>query len=182
MKWKRGVWDAFAETAETLEPVGSREWRAGNRVRHGDAADVLSSLPASAYDLIYMDPPYTKDHYSRFYHVYEELFLYRYPTVSGHGLYPDRRFASPFSIKSKAIGAYERLFQQAARVAPAMVLSFPEATFLGQTEAVLFPVLEKSHNINEIICLQHLHSSLGGSPGFASTPVVELVIDCEARR
>lgn len=179
-KWDRSVWDAFVAAAEGFKRSGTAEWRRGNRVLCGDAPKILRSLPPRDSACVYMDPPYTKDHYSRFYHVYEELFLYRFPTVSGIGIYPDDRFVSRFSVKSLAGAAYRELFAEAARIAPSMVLSFPEHTFLGGTEDVLLPLLSDSHRVISIERVQHVHSTLGGSTGAASASVTELLVDCEA--
>jgi adenine-specific DNA-methyltransferase len=179
-KWDRSIWDAFVATAEAFGRSGTPQWRRGNRVLCGDAPKILRSLPRSDSSVVYMDPPYTKDHYSRFYHVYEELFLYRFPAVSGVGIYPDDRFVSRFSVKSLASSAYRELFAQAARVAQWMVLSFPEHTFLGGTEEVLLPLLSDTHRLSSIVRVPHVHSTLGGSTGAATVPVTELLMDCEA--
>ena len=179
-KWDRSIWDAFTAATDAFRQFGSAEWRRGNSVRCGDAPRVLSSLPEFDSAVVYMDPPYTKDHYSRFYHVYEELMLYRFPAVSGAGIYPDDRFASRFSIKSRAADAYRELFAEAARIAPWMVLSFPEQTFLGETEEVLLPLLSGTHGVKSISRVSHVHSTLGGSTGSAAVPVTELLVDCEA--
>lgn len=179
-KWRRSVWGAFLDSSSAVSPIGTKQWRAGNQVRCGSATNVLADMDAGSCEAVYMDPPYTRDHYSRFYHVYEELFLYRYPEVSGVGIYPDQRFASPFSIKSKAIAAYKDLFAQAGRVAPGLVVSFPTQTFLGATEHVLVPLINETHKVKSIERISHEHSSLGGSTGQAQHEVTELVIDCEA--
>ena len=60
-------------------------------------------------DLIYADPPYTADHYSRFYHVLETLVKYDYPSKELKGRYRIDRFASKFSMKSKAYAEFEKL-------------------------------------------------------------------------
>lgn len=50
---------------------------------------------------VYIDPPYTRDEYSRYYHVLEALVRYQPQAVSGKGRLPKRgsagRFASKFS-------------------------------------------------------------------------------------
>jgi adenine-specific DNA-methyltransferase len=55
---------------------------------------------------VYLDPPYTRDEYSRYYHVLETLVRYKYPVVSGKASIPKRseggRFASPFFTRNKA--------------------------------------------------------------------------------
>jgi adenine-specific DNA methylase len=76
--------------------------------------------------VIYADPPYTRDHYSRFYHVLETMCLGDSPEVSttlltgegatSRGLYRADRHQSPFCIKSQAPGAFREMFQGAGRV------------------------------------------------------------------
>ncbi len=51
-----------------------------HRVIRGDYREVLSDLRDAA--VIYADPPYTRDHYSRFYHVLETLCLRDSPEIS----------------------------------------------------------------------------------------------------
>jgi hypothetical protein len=48
--------------------------------------------------LVYIDPPYTREEYSRYYHVLETLVAYTYPSRSGIGLTPKpgERFRSEF--------------------------------------------------------------------------------------
>lgn len=86
-----------------------------HRVLRGDYREVLAEVQDVA--VIYADPPYTRDHYSRFYHVLETLCLRDCPDVStsyigptGRGLYRTDRHQSPFCIKSQAPGAFEALF------------------------------------------------------------------------
>jgi adenine-specific DNA-methyltransferase len=53
---------------------------------------------------VYLDPPYTRDEYSRYYHVLETLVRYDYPVVSGKASIPvkgpEGRFASEFFTRS----------------------------------------------------------------------------------
>ena len=57
--------------------------------------------------VVYLDPPYTRDEYSRYYHVLETLILYNYPPASGPAMVPDKgslnRFASEFFSRSSEI-------------------------------------------------------------------------------
>lgn len=52
---------------------------------------------------VYVDPPYTRDEYSRYYHVLEEIVRYQPQSVSGKGRLPQRgspgRFASSFNAR-----------------------------------------------------------------------------------
>jgi adenine-specific DNA-methyltransferase len=75
-------------------------------------------------DLVYADPPYTADHYSRFYHVLETLVKYDYPEIDGKGLYRKDRFASNFSIKSKSISEFDRLLSLVSSHSYKLLLSY----------------------------------------------------------
>lgn len=99
----------------------------------GDFEKCLETLPADVRT-VYADPPYTREHYSRFYHVLETISLRDTPKVStvkthgkihvSNGIYRAGRFQSPFCIKSQAIGAFDRMFALSAEDGRNMVLSY----------------------------------------------------------
>lgn len=106
---------------------------AGHRVVTGDFRNILENECHDAA-VVYADPPYTRDHYSRFYHVLETLCLRDMPTVSAtrldgygstsRGIYRDDRHQSPFCIKSKATSAFEQLFRRVANLKIPILLSY----------------------------------------------------------
>ena len=83
---------------------------------------------------VYADPPYTRDHYSRYYHVLETMSLRDNPSVAkvriggveriSRGVYRVHRHQSPFCIPSKASQAFSTLFTGVARVGLPLVLSY----------------------------------------------------------
>jgi adenine-specific DNA-methyltransferase len=88
---------------------------------------------------IYADPPYTRDHYSRFYHVLETIALGDEPEVSkvrigrstrlSRALYRAERHQSPFCIRTEVTGAFRGLFEHAVKLGAPLVLSYsPYAT------------------------------------------------------
>jgi hypothetical protein len=93
--------------------------------------------------VVYADPPYTRDHYSRFYHVLETLALGDEPGVAQNrsglratptrAIYRTVRHQSPFSIASSAGPAFERLFKAVAARDAALVLSY--SPYSGGTAA-----------------------------------------------
>jgi hypothetical protein len=99
----------------------------------GDYASFLQSYEGRL-GAIYADPPYTRDHYSRFYHVLETLCLRDSPRVSttrlggeqrmSRGMYRHERHQSPFCIKTQAPGAFGRLFVGARRFEVPLVVSY----------------------------------------------------------
>lgn len=84
--------------------------------------------------VVYADPPYTRDHYSRFYHVLETICLNDAPEISkvrskgkeliSRGIYRAERHQSPFCIKSKAPGAFKNLFAGVRKHEVPLVLSY----------------------------------------------------------
>lgn len=98
-----------------------------------DYYEALGTLPDDV-KIVYADPPYTRDHYSRFYHVLETIALNDYPVVTrsnigrgtrlSKGMYRQDRHQSPFCIKSQAPREFERMFQKVAKTDRALVLSY----------------------------------------------------------
>ena len=108
-----------------------------HKVIRGDYADVLSEM--DGVSVVYADPPYTRDHYSRFYHVLETMCRWDDPGVSttrirakaaiySRGMYRADRYQSPFCIKSQAPGAFEKLFAGVKRLGAPLVLSYSPFT------------------------------------------------------
>ncbi len=98
----------------------------------GDYRDVLRESLSDAA-IIYADPPYTRDHYSRFYHVLETMTLRDTPELSqtpgstkagGKGLYRRSRHQSPFCIKSLAPTAFASLFAGARKLHVPLIVSY----------------------------------------------------------
>lgn len=96
-----------------------------------DFRDVLSGLDPDV-GVIYADPPYTRDHYSRFYHVLETIALDDDPGVTAgqgtsepsRGMYRVKRHQSPFSIRTQVRPAFQELFAHAKRLEVPIVLSY----------------------------------------------------------
>ena len=107
--------------------------RRSHQVIRADYADALASL--ENVSVVYADPPYTRDHYSRFYHVLETMCLWDDPGVSttrirasnailSRGMYRADRHQSPFCIKSQAPEAFAKLFSAVERMNAPLVLSY----------------------------------------------------------
>lgn len=100
----------------------------------GDYVSALDKLQDFNIAAVYADPPYTRYHYSRYYHVLETICLRDNPLVSttfpnGKGgisraIYRVDRHQSPFCIKSKAEGAFDILFRKVRNLDVPLVLSY----------------------------------------------------------
>jgi adenine-specific DNA methylase len=101
-------------------------------VWRGDFRNTLRRVDAQT--VIYADPPYTRDHYSRFYHVLETLCLGDLPVLTttslngvgpvSRGVYRSDRHQSPFCIKSQAPAAFDELFGGAQRLNAPLLVSY----------------------------------------------------------
>lgn len=99
-----------------------------------DYMEVLKKLQPGDVKVIYADPPYTRYHYSRYYHILETICLHDNPEISttfpnGKGglsraVYRNDRHQSPFCIKSKAPKAFDYLFMYASKAQASVVLSY----------------------------------------------------------
>lgn len=108
-------------------PQGGR-----HKAVRADYREALADL--KDVSVIYADPPYTRDHYSRFYHVLETLCLRDHPTVStttirrkgglSRGLYRTDRHQSPFCIKRQAPQAFADLFHGSRKLGVPLLLSY----------------------------------------------------------
>ena len=61
------------------------------------ALDEIAALPDVGEVLVYLDAPYKREEYSRYYHVLETLVQYNYPRSMGVGRVPDKRAGERFS-------------------------------------------------------------------------------------
>ncbi|MFC3179463.1 DNA adenine methylase [Cypionkella sinensis] len=78
-------------------------------------------------DLVFLDPPYSGVHYSRFYHVLESIARGEVGDVTGSGRYPERRErpSSDFSMLSTSKRALNDLLEILARQQASVIITFP---------------------------------------------------------
>lgn len=104
-----------------------------NKVYKLDSREALDLIDSNA-KVVYADPPYTRYHYSRYYHVLETIALRDNPVISkvkmngkitlSKGIYREDRHQSPFSIKTKSELAFREMFQKISDKNMALVLSY----------------------------------------------------------
>jgi adenine-specific DNA-methyltransferase len=175
---KRSLWAEWLSSIAAISPVGDAAWRKLNKAFNQDSLSLIPRLAKSKAEVsvIYADPPYTDDQYSRFYHVLETLCLYDYPTVTGAGLYRPGRFQTPFSIKSRASEALNKLIEASARTGADLVLSYPSDGLASQASVDIRGILKKHFKRVEVCrSIPHQHSTFGASKGKAQEATTELI-------
>lgn len=175
---ERSVHDEWLACIEKMKPISTKRWRQGNVVTKSDAIGLLKKMTTKGGKLpsvIYADPPYTDDQYSRYYHLYETLILYDYPKSSGVGRYRPDRFVSPFSSKQSVEEQMKLLVEGAANLGSDIVISYPDNGLLGDTKSTLRRLIKASYNHCNVIEIDHRHSSLGASKGLEKQGVTEMI-------
>ena len=124
----RSVFTGYLRQYEGLEVT-----RRDHVAVRADFREALAK-PALVPSVVYADPPYTRDHYSRFYHSLETIALGDDPSITksnlgggdiqSRGGYRAGRHQSPFCIKSKAPAAFTALFAGVAALRVPLVLSY----------------------------------------------------------
>ncbi|MFN0058517.1 MAG: DNA adenine methylase [Planctomycetota bacterium] len=131
--------DLELEFASALDAIRG-EWAHAprdprNRVFALPADELLASdgpLAREEVGLVYLDPPYTSDNYSRFYHVLETLVSYDYPEIERRGAaltrarYPRvaARHQSEFCQPANVEAAFRKTAQQCRQLGARLLVSY----------------------------------------------------------
>jgi adenine-specific DNA methylase len=129
-RYLREAWmrDPFAYARRAVEELCPLHATKPGQARVADANEAAKAL--SSDDLVFLDPPYSGVHYSRFYHVLETIARGRCGKVDGVGRYPppQERPNSAYSRKDKSRDAMNDLLKTLADRRCRVVLTFPKDT------------------------------------------------------
>lgn len=170
--------DIFSQTQKALKDVGSKFALAPGKAHVRDAVQFARSL--TDQDLIFIDPPYSSEHYSRFYHVLETLARGNCSDVKGQGRYPPpkERPMSDFSIKSKSQAAFKQLFSILAKKGVRAILTYPlEDTSNGMSGTAVKELAAEYFSVSRTL-VKGRFSTLGGNGNHRSAKVesAELIL------
>lgn len=168
--WRLDAVDRFKAARLRVKSTGSALWRGRNHVRQADAVATLAGLEPSPEVVVYADPPYTKDQYSRMYHVLETLYLYDYPDSVGVGRARSGRVKSAFSTKREALSAFKGLLDSSAARGLRTVISYPTSGLVSSEQLLSLLAEYGSVRVDQIPLG---HSTLGGRRGRGRVPVLE---------
>ncbi len=175
---RRSIIQEWRSSLRATYQVGNYAWRRFNKTFSSDACELLGELRSSGDRpaVIYADPPYTSDQYSRYYHILETLVRYDYPVVSGKGLYRPDRFVSSWSLKAKVRDSFAELIANASALRAALVISYPTNGLLRDSENAI-PEMLRQHfrKVSRLTPVAHQHSTMGASKGSQRTDVTEQI-------
>lgn len=178
--WQRSVWTQFQAALRSLRQVGSMAWRTKNQAFVGDALNLVCSDQLQDVGVFYADPPYTKDQYSRYYHVYETLYRYDFPASTGAGRYRSNRFVTSFSLKRSIVESFHRLFVSVAERQVPLVLSYPNQGLLTDAGEDVWQLAREYFSDIEVITIAAQHSTMGASKGTSRKLVTEHLYVCQS--
>ena len=176
-QFQRNVWREWLASVTRIKPVGSSSWRTGNIATLSDSTTLLTTRDHSSQaKVVYCDPPYTDDQYSRFYHVWETLVLYDYPVVTGQGRYRPGRFRTNFSLASRVEEAFRQMISDVASSEADFVLSYPSNGLLHAIGGCPLALIREKYPAARIAAeIEYSHSTMGASKGAAQSVVTERI-------
>ncbi len=112
--------------------------------------------------VVYLDPPYSQGHYSRFYHLIETLVKYDYPEISNMGRYRTDRHQSPFAHKDKVAKAISIVCETTRKAGTTLVISYSKGGIVPD-EKTFVKILSGYYSRRKIKVkrLSSEHSKLG---------------------
>lgn len=155
--------DILVEARRALAVLASRHAKTPGTAITCDAVSAARGL--NERDLVFLDPPYSCVHYSRFYHVYETIARGHCGHVSGAGRYPpaNERPSSDYSIRSSAQEALEQLLGVLANAGSTVVLTFPSGVCSnGMSGTSVVSAAEKRFIVGSVV-VDGKFSTLGGN-------------------
>lgn len=136
-----------------------------NHSAHRAEAERYIAASHQRHDLYYLDPPYTAQQYSRFYHVLETIATGALPSLAPgpitSGLYPAGRYKSAFSSRRRAGPALAAILERVAAEEAAAIISYSASQEESDGNARMI-------GFSELIC--DCHDFFGR----AGTKIVEL--------
>ncbi len=170
------VADKFKSSLEALIAGVEQSPRNHEVVTQYFEAWTPEAMKTAGINLIYADPPYTAQQYSRFYHVLETLAQGCVPTLqvfrgsTTRGLYPVSRFKSRFCSKRTAKPAFEDLLNLAVNSDAAVLLSYSfaststgNARMIQMDELMSLTAVKKGRLVPHVYRLPHQYRSLVAS-------------------
>lgn len=156
--------DAFASACAEINRTAPAQ-DGGHRAITCEAEAHLADSD-TRYTLQYLDPPYTAQQYSRFYHVLETIAAGAVPllppnTKPTSGLYPPQRYKSAFSSRRRAPAALAQLLELAAQQNSAAIVSYSVSSRASDGNA-------------RMISFEELLSACGAAFGPNNVEVVDL--------
>ncbi len=158
--WKR---DPFYYVEKIIKNLSVRHANKIGWAKTGNAIDLMDTLEDG--DLVFLDPPYSGVHYSRFYHVLETIARNSWESVSGRGRYPstERRPKSDYSMTGKSSSAFNNILQKISEKKASAIVTFPaQRCSNGLSGSIVKEIALNYFNVSHEI-IKGKFSTMGGN-------------------
>jgi len=155
--------DVVRYCREALSALSKQYAKVRGRAAVRDANEAAKSIRKG--DLVFVDPPYSGVHYSRFYHVLETLARGQCSDVLGAGRYPspEERPRSRYSVKSESVKALDDLFAAIHERGGKAIVTFPQRKCSNGLSGRKVAQLASEHFAVERHWVASKFSTLGGN-------------------
>lgn len=159
--------DVCEQVAKSLAQLAMVHAKVVGQAKVGDANSAAQNLRRG--DLVFIDPPYSGVHYSRFYHVLESIADGHCGTVNGAGRYPptERRPWSRYSVISESQNALEDLLRIISDRGATAIVTFPNHECSNGLSGKLIRNVAKKYFSVTSKTVKSRFSTLGGGRGDA---------------
>lgn len=158
--WHR---DPFLYTEKALKNIASKFAKKKGEAKLLDANILAQEVKKG--DLVFLDPPYSGVHYSRFYHVLETIARGKKIKVSGEGRYPPskERPSSKYSMQSLSKESIKDLIETLAKKQANVIITFPKGKASNGLSGTYIKSIAKKHFTIEQEIIENSFSTLGGN-------------------
>lgn len=153
----KSIWEEFLKKCDDFDSIVFSKY--DNKCFNLDYKKMIELPEFKKVKLVYIDPPYTGEQYSRFYHVLETICKYDNPKLEFKGLYRTDRFTSQLSLRTKAFDEFDKLFSTLAKMDKKIILSYSTKGIIKDYE--MEHLLKKYYNFCETKRIKYNHSTQG---------------------
>lgn len=153
----KSIWEEFIKKCDDFNNLIFSKYE--NKSFNMDYKDLIESSEFRDVKVVYVDPPYTGEQYSRFYHVLETVCRYDSPQLEFKGLYRKDRYMSNLSMRKKAFDEFDSLLKALSEKGKKVVLSYSTKGLLKEYEMeFLFKKYFSNYRVKKT---QYNHSTQG---------------------
>ena len=178
LKKRTNLHDVMMEKQQEFNNIEVPNYNLNNKCFNMDCIELLKNKDIMKdVDVIYMDPPYTNAHYSRFYHILETLINYNYPKLEYNGRYSNDRYQSPFCQKKQAKKEFEKMIKLCAEQNKKIIISYSDTKQCLINYEDIKSICNANYKKVNIEKINYLYRNLGQKPNKVNGN--ELIIVCE---
>lgn len=171
--WSRDLLGTFAETVSRVTASTKHRSPENSVTATTDIRALTDAAPFESSDVVFADPPYSREQYSRYYHLLETICVNDRPRVRGAGLVREQRYRSPYSLRTEVQAAFTSLCQETLALGTPLIVTYPTRGLLEQSGGSLEETLARFGHVTRSLMTVN-HSMLGSQPR-ATAAVTETI-------